>query len=131
MEKGRITEDTKEWPRKIYANQLVTIDDLQQMKQQIVEEILSALRTQLQIPQKKWMKAHEVRRLLKISPGTLQTLKNRGIINYTKVGGVHFFNYEEIQRLLESGKHGTHNRCLLYTSPSPRDRQKSRMPSSA
>ena len=26
---------------------------------------------------------------------------------------------------------GTHGRCLLYTSPSPRDRQKSRMPSSA
>ena len=24
-----------------------------------------------------------------------------------------------------------HTRCLLYTSPSPRDRQKSRMPSSA
>ena len=26
---------------------------------------------------------------------------------------------------------GTHKTCLLYTSPSPRDRQKSRMPSSA
>ena len=26
---------------------------------------------------------------------------------------------------------GTVNTCLLYTSPSPRDRQKSRMPSSA
>ena len=26
---------------------------------------------------------------------------------------------------------GIINRCLLYTSPSPRDRQKSRMPSSA
>ena len=25
----------------------------------------------------------------------------------------------------------TNNTCLLYTSPSPRDRQKSRMPSSA
>ena len=25
----------------------------------------------------------------------------------------------------------THHTCLLYTSPSPRDRQKSRMPSSA
>ena len=39
--------------------------------------------------------------------------------------------------LLESQKHGfLHqiaevNSCLLYTSPSPRDRQKSRMPSSA
>src|SRR5678809_140310 len=27
--------------------------------------------------------------------------------------------------------HGKHYHCLLYTSPSPRDRQKSRMPSSA
>ena len=27
--------------------------------------------------------------------------------------------------------HPLFNRCLLYTSPSPRDRQKSRMPSSA
>ena len=26
---------------------------------------------------------------------------------------------------------GPHSTCLLYTSPSPRDRQKSRMPSSA
>ena len=26
---------------------------------------------------------------------------------------------------------GPHKACLLYTSPSPRDRQKSRMPSSA
>ena len=30
-----------------------------------------------------------------------------------------------------SGYSGTFNSCLLYTSPSPRDRQKSRMPSSA
>ena len=29
------------------------------------------------------------------------------------------------------GKDYDHNTCLLYTSPSPRDRQKSRMPSSA
>ena len=28
-------------------------------------------------------------------------------------------------------KVGSYNPCLLYTSPSPRDRQKSRMPSSA
>ena len=28
-------------------------------------------------------------------------------------------------------KEGNLRRCLLYTSPSPRDRQKSRMPSSA
>eukprot|EP01015_Nassula_variabilis_P034649 TRINITY_DN856_c0_g1_i4.p1 TRINITY_DN856_c0_g1~~TRINITY_DN856_c0_g1_i4.p1 ORF type:complete len:109 (-),score=38.42 TRINITY_DN856_c0_g1_i4:16-342(-) len=37
-----------------------------------------------------------------------------------------FFNNGEI---LEIG--GQYSNCLLYTSPSPRDRQKSRMPSSA
>ena len=38
------------------------------------------------------------------------------------------FNTEEIASLAESIKN---HHCLLYTSPSPRDRQKSRMPSSA
>ena len=36
-------------------------------------------------------------------------------------------SFGELERL----KEGIHNTCLLYTSPSPRDRQKSRMPSSA
>ena len=33
--------------------------------------------------------------------------------------------------ILPLAKIGDENPCLLYTSPSPRDRQKSRMPSSA
>ena len=35
-------------------------------------------------------------------------------------------NYNKIQKISSKGRN-----CLLYTSPSPRDRQKSRMPSSA
>ena len=41
---------------------------------------------------------------------------------------------EEARRALEKGVNAladTVKICLLYTSPSPRDRQKSRMPSSA
>ena len=43
-------------------------------------------------------------------------------------------NYNEVTKI--AGKHlgkvgGDGYSCLLYTSPSPRDRQKSRMPSSA
>jgi hypothetical protein len=73
------TED-EIYPRKILANQLITVEDLQQFKKHLVEELLVALRSQpLQDP-KKWMKSHEVRRLLKISPGTLQTLKSSGVI---------------------------------------------------
>ena len=37
----------------------------------------------------------------------------------------------EVDTLEHDDDHGQYNSCLLYTSPSPRDRQKSRMPSSA
>ena len=33
--------------------------------------------------------------------------------------------------VVATSRNAIHNICLLYTSPSPRDRQKSRMPSSA
>jgi hypothetical protein len=42
--------------------------------------------------------------MLKISPGTLQNLKNSGVIPFSKMGGIHFYDSEEIQRLLESAK---------------------------
>ena len=80
------------------------ITDLKEFKSQLIAELLAALKSQTIQPQKKWLKSHEVRRLLKISPGTLQTLKSTGVIPYTKVGGVHFFDYEDIQHVLESGK---------------------------
>jgi len=89
---------------RMYAHQLITIADLKEFKIQLIEELLTVLKPQHLPVQKKWLKSHEVRRLLKISPGTLQTLKSSGVIPYTKIGGSHFFDYEDIQRVLESGK---------------------------
>jgi hypothetical protein len=70
----------------------MTIDDLQQFKNQLLEELLTALKTQASTLLKKWMKSHEVRRFFKISPGTLQTLKLSGVIP-SKIGGVHSHDY--------------------------------------
>ena len=42
-----------------------------------------------------------------------------------------FFPKEELKNLRKLGSILQGHPCLLYTSPSPRDRQKSRMPSSA
>ena len=80
------------YPQKIFAHQLITIDDLEQFRKKLVDELLAAIRNQGGIVPKKWMKSHEVRRLLKISPGTLQTLKSSGVLPYTKMGGVHFYD---------------------------------------
>ena len=92
------------YPQKIFASQLITVDHLDQFKRKLLEELLVALKSQNSVVPKKSMKSHEVRRLLKISPGTLQTLKTSGIIPYTKMGGVHFYDYEDIQKVLEAGK---------------------------
>ena len=92
------------YTQKIYASQLITIEDLLQFKKQLLAELIAELKSQINIVPKKWLKSHEVRRLLKISPGTLQTLKSSGIIPYLKIGGIHFFEYEEIQKILEESK---------------------------
>lgn len=104
MEKTFREPHEEVYPKKIFANQLITVDDLLQFKKQLLVELIAELKSQINLIPKKWLKSHEVRRLLKISPGTLQTLKSSGIIPYSKVGGIHFFDYEEIQKILEEGK---------------------------
>ena len=39
--------------------------------------------------------------------------------------------FAHVNELVDASQKGLLRDCLLYTSPSPRDRQKSRMPSSA
>ena len=54
---------------------------------------------------------------------------NAGSENHIALSEHEFFTRAE-QHLFALSWHAN-NTCLLYTSPSPRDRQKSRMPSSA
>ena len=56
------------------------------------------------------------------------SLKPLQVIPLVESGAVDKFSISEAELALACA---SHNGCLLYTSPSPRDRQKSRMPSSA
>lgn len=47
-----------------------------------------------------WLKSAEVRKLLKISPGTLQNLRINGTLNYKRIGGIIFYKYDDIQKML-------------------------------
>ena len=69
-------------------------------------------------------------------PATLQDLGSHRLVHYQRTLGARplGFEYEEDGQpryLPMAGALTVNNACLLYTSPSPRDRQKSRMPSSA
>jgi len=51
---------------------------------------------------KEWLKALEVRKLLKISAGTLLTLRATGRLAYSKIGGTYYYRYADIQKMLAS-----------------------------
>jgi hypothetical protein len=89
---------------RIFTHQIITTEDLVVFKQELLTEFEKFFKSYSAQTPKRWLKAHQVRRLLNISIGTLQTLKSSGVIPYSKVGGVHFFDYEDIQRILEDGK---------------------------
>jgi hypothetical protein len=87
---------------------IITTEDLVAFKQEVLTEFEKLFKSYSTHTQRRWLKAHQVRKLLNISTGTLQTLKSSEVIPYTKMGGVHFFDYENIQRILQDGK----NNCL-------------------
>ncbi|HSF52951.1 MAG TPA: helix-turn-helix domain-containing protein [Algoriphagus sp.] len=82
--------------------ELVTLADLENLKKEILEEIRILLSGKSKDQaDKKWLKSREVQKLLGISPGTLQTLRNRAMIPYTRLGGVIYYNQEEVKKVLE------------------------------
>ncbi|AEA42583.1 helix-turn-helix domain-containing protein [Fluviicola taffensis] len=90
------------------ATQIVTIEDLEQFKIDLISEFKTIVESQFthinvknDEPKKTWLKSHQVQRLLSISPGTLQTLRLNGTLPFTKIGGVLFYDEADINRLFE------------------------------
>jgi len=85
------------------AVNIITQEDLDQFRRQLLNDLKEIL--QVNTPQpKKWLRSSEVRKLLNISPGTLQNLRINGTLSYTKVGGTIYYNYQDIERLLNNNK---------------------------
>ena len=83
---------------------IITTEDLRDFKMELLDDIKQLLNTQSGQITKKWLKSPEVRDLLGISPGTLQNLRINGTLPYTKVGGVLYYDYQEIMQVLEKNR---------------------------
>src|SRR6478735_6450053 len=88
----------------VNRDQLITNGDLFDFKSQLLFEIKTMFKEFTGQPTKKWLKSKEVRKLLNISPGTLQSLRSRKVIPYTKLGGIIYHDAADIQKMLESQK---------------------------
>jgi hypothetical protein len=80
---------------------ILTKEDLQEFKKELLQEIKATLEQGPAKP-KKWLRSPAVREILQVSPGTLQTLRINGTLKYSKIGGIVFYDYDHIQKLLES-----------------------------
>jgi len=83
-------------------DQLLTIGHLCDFKNELFSEIKNIIHERNGKPAKQWLRSSEVRKMLGISPSTLQILRVNGSLSYAKVGGIVFYKYEEIIKLLES-----------------------------
>lgn len=87
--------------QQIFASQIATLTDLQDLKVELLHEIRKILKEHGGQATKKWLKTSEVRKLLDASPGTLQRLRNNGTLPFTKIGGVVYYDYDELSKLLQ------------------------------
>eukprot|EP01133_Synstelium_polycarpum_P017067 gene17067-20331_t len=85
--------------RTIFTDQLVLKSDLEDFKVQLLSELKTLLKEVIGVKPKKWMKSVEVKRLLKISHGKLQTMRNAGTITYMKIGGTIYYDEDDIEKM--------------------------------
>ncbi|MFV5688899.1 helix-turn-helix domain-containing protein [Flavobacterium sp. ZT3R25] len=85
------------------AIEILTKADLYEFRKSLLEDIREILKEKNE-QTKKWLKSTEVRKLLNISPGTLQNLRTNGTLSYTKIGGIIYYANQDIDNLLEINK---------------------------
>lgn len=89
------------------AAEIITTDDLREFKLELLHDLKQMLKELTGQTSKKWLKSHQVRKMLEISPGTLQNLRVNGTLPYTKIGGVIYYDSADIQSMLQANKFNT------------------------
>lgn len=79
---------------------IVTKEDLEQFRIQLLEDIRQILISKEVKLKKSWLKNADIKELLNISPNTLQRLRVSGKLRHSKVGGTHYYRFEDIEKLL-------------------------------
>lgn len=85
------------------AVEIITKDDLMRFKRDLLAE-LSEMIKEKTADQPQWIKSPQVRKLLNLSPGTLQNLRINGTLPYTKIGGVIYYSLADIEKVMQSRK---------------------------
>lgn len=83
---------------------ILTAEDLEEFKKSLLEEIKEMLLQYNKITIDRWVKSNIVMAKLSISPGTLQNFRINETIPYSKLGGIIYYDEEEINEILLKNK---------------------------
>lgn len=80
--------------------EVLTKEDLQLFRVQLLDDLKKMLGNSLRTEENfEWVKSAAVRKMLKVSPGTLQNLRISGRINPVKIEGSWYYNLTELRAL--------------------------------
>lgn len=85
------------------AIEVITREDLNEFRDLLLSDLNKMFNSKPQ-QQKQWLKSNEVRKLLNISPGTLQNLRVNGTLTYTKIGGILYYSSKDLEKVIEFNK---------------------------
>ena len=87
------------------AVQIVTWEDLQNFRTQLLNDISEILKQNKQSSNEsiEFLKTSQVRKILNCSNGKIQSLRITGKLRSKKVGGTLYYKQEDVKRILEQG----------------------------
>jgi hypothetical protein len=81
---------------------IITMEDLRQFKTELLQEMKGIIGQGTENQQKgEWLRSAQVRKMLNISPGTLQNLRINGILPFRKVEGTMYYSRVQIEKILK------------------------------
>ncbi|MCA0957718.1 helix-turn-helix domain-containing protein [Muricauda ruestringensis] len=86
------------------AATIITTEDLMEFKMELLEEFKQLMVEHTHPKPKNWLRSSDIRKRFQISPGTLHSLRSRNIIPSYKVGGLVFYDAEEIDQIILDNK---------------------------
>jgi len=82
--------------------EIITTDDLREFKIELLDEIKKLIKTAGPPGTKKYLKSSGMMKMLNVSLGTLQTLRINGTFPYSKIGGIVFYDAEEVYKVMKA-----------------------------
>jgi hypothetical protein len=82
--------------------EIITREDLEQFRVRLLSDLKGVISESKNESPKGWLKSSEVRSYLKIGTSKLQSLRITGKLVSSKIGGVHYYKLEDIERMLNN-----------------------------